>query len=127
MSEQRPQPIVRRAEENEYFELDTADGVEKTIIFHEDDGVPNFRMRRYRLEPGATVPKHTNSVEHEAHAIQGEFVAGIGEEETLIEAGDSMFIPDGTVHWFRNDGDETAIFLCMVPIGDAEIDLIDDE
>lgn len=128
VSEQQPQPIVRRAEDNEYFELETAEGTSKTVIFHEDeDGVPTFRMRRYRLAPGAKVPKHTNGVEHEAHALAGEFVAGIDDEETVIEAGDSMFIPAGTVHWFRNESEEEATFLCMVPIGDAEIKLLDEE
>jgi hypothetical protein len=42
-------------------ELSKADGVRKAVIFDESDGAPNSRRRRYRLDPGAEVPKHTVS------------------------------------------------------------------
>jgi quercetin dioxygenase-like cupin family protein len=128
VSTDEPSPILKHKDEYDYFELDTAEGVRKTVIFHEDDdGVPNFRMRRYVFEPGAEVPKHTNGVEHEGHILEGPVVVGLEDEEYEVEEGDSMFIPPGTVHWFRNETDHEVGFLCMVPIGDAEIKLIDDE
>jgi mannose-6-phosphate isomerase-like protein (cupin superfamily) len=44
--------------------------------------------------------------------------------ETL-SAGDSLLIPAGTVHWFHNEGDGESAFVCMVPNGDADIELVD--
>jgi len=126
MASDQPSPVVKRAGEADYERLSAADGVEKAVILDESDGAPNFRMRRYRLEPGADVPKHTNGVEHEVHTVSGEYVVGIDDEEYTVSAGDSLLIPAGTVHWFRNESDEESAFVCMVPNGDADIELVDD-
>jgi quercetin dioxygenase-like cupin family protein len=127
MSEQQPSPVIKRAGDADYAELSKADGVRKAVILDEDDGAPNFRMRRYRLDPGAEVPKHTNAVEHEVHTVAGEYVVGIEDEEHTVSEGDSLLIPAGTVHWFRNESDAESSFVCMVPNGDAGIELVDEE
>jgi quercetin dioxygenase-like cupin family protein len=72
------------------------------------------------------VPKHTNEVEHEQYVLQGQYVVGIGEEEDTVSAGDSLFIPAGVIHWYRNEGDEEGAFLCAVPTGDDEIKLAEE-
>lgn len=126
MAEQQPKPVIKRAGETEYERLSKADGVEKAVIIDESDGAPNFRMRRYRLEPGAEVPKHTNGVEHEVHTVTGEYVVGIEDEEYTVSAGDSLLIPAGTVHWFRNETDEESAFVCMIPTEDASLELVEE-
>lgn len=126
MQEQHLEPVLKRDEEIAYERLSKADGVEKAVIFDEADGTPNFRMRRYRLAPGAEVPKHTNGVEHEIHTVTGEYVVGIDDEEYTVSTGDSLFIPAGTVHWFRNESDEESAFICMVPTEDAALELVED-
>ena len=40
-------------------------------------------------------------------------------------AGDSLLIPAGTVHWYRNDGDDEGAFVCVVPEGDDAIELVE--
>jgi quercetin dioxygenase-like cupin family protein len=128
MSEQQPSPdpVLKRADDVDYAELSKADGVRKAVILDESDGAPNFRMRRYRLDPGAEVPKHTNAVEHEVHTVAGEYVVGLEDEEHTVSEGDSLLIPAGTVHWFRNESDAESSFVCMVPNGDAGIELVDE-
>jgi quercetin dioxygenase-like cupin family protein len=126
MSEQEPSPAIKRAGDADYAELSKADGVRKAVLIDEDDGAPNFRMRRYRLDPGAEVPKHTNAVEHEVHTVDGEYVVGIENEEHTVSEGDSLLIPAGTVHWFRNESDAESSFVCMVPNGDAGIELVEE-
>jgi quercetin dioxygenase-like cupin family protein len=127
MSEHQPapKPAIKRADDVEYEHLSKADGVRKAVIFDESDGTPNFRMRRYRLDPGAEVPKHTNAVEHEVHTVDGEYVVGIEDEEHTVTEGDSLLIPAGTVHWFRNESESESSFVCMVPNGDAGIELVE--
>ena len=128
MSEQQPSPdpVLKRADDVDYAELSKADGVRKAVILDESDGAPNFRMRRYRLGPGAEVPKHTNAVEHEVHTVEGEYVVGLEDEEHTVTEGDSLLIPAGTVHWFRNESDAESSFVCMVPNGDAGIELVEE-
>ncbi|WP_255169162.1 cupin domain-containing protein [Natrononativus amylolyticus] len=119
------EPLLRRGEEIEYESVDAADGLEKGVLIAEEHGAPNFAIRRFTLEPGTEVPKHTNAVEHEQYVLEGEYVVGIGDEEYAVEAGDSLLIPADTVHWYRNEGDEAGAFICAVPNGDDEIDLVE--
>lgn len=118
-----PTPVVRRSEDVSYEPVDAADGLSKGVLVDADDGAPNFAIRRFTLDPGAEVPKHTNAVEHEQYVLEGEYVVGIADEEHVVSAGDSLLIPAGTVHWYRNEGDEQGAFLCAVPNGDDEIQL----
>ncbi|AGB36048.1 cupin domain-containing protein [Natronococcus occultus] len=119
------EPLLRRSDEIEYESVDAADGLEKGVLIDESDGAPNFAIRRFVLEAGATVPEHTNAVEHEQYVLEGEYTVGIGDEEHEVEAGDSLLLPAGTVHWYRNEGDEDGAFLCAVPNGDDEIELVE--
>jgi quercetin dioxygenase-like cupin family protein len=121
----RPQPLVRRADEVEYEPVDAADGLRKGVLVGPDDGAPNVAMRRFTLAPGAEVPRHTNAVEHEQHVLAGEYVVGIGDREYTVAAGDSLLVPAGTVHWYRNDGDDEGAFVCVVPEGDDAIELVE--
>ena len=123
MSDHSPAPVVRRAREIEYESVDAADGLSKGVLIDEGDGAPTFAMRRFTLDPGAEVPKHTNAVEHEQYVLEGEYVVGIDGEEYVVSAGDSLLIPAGAVHWYRNEGSEPGAFLCAVPNGDDTIEL----
>lgn len=126
MSETDPRPLLRRSDEIEYESVDAADGLRKGVLLDEDHGAPTFAIRRFVLESGAEVPKHTNAVEHEQYVLEGEYTVGIEDEEYTVEAGDALLIPAGTVHWYRNEGDEPGAFVCAVPNGDDEIVLQDE-
>lgn len=117
--------LLRRAENIQYETVDAADGLEKGVLIDEARGAPNFAIRRFTLAPGGEVPKHTNDVEHEQYVLEGEYVVGIGEEEHAVSAGDSLLIPAGTVHWYRNESAEEGAFICAVPNGDDDIELVE--
>lgn len=118
-------PVVHRGDEIEYDSVGAADGMEKGVLLDESDGAPNFALRRFTLAPGAEVPKHTNEVEHEQYVLKGEYIVGVGEKEHRVSPGDSLLIPAGMVHWYRNEGSESGAFLCAVPNGDDEISLVE--
>ncbi|TYT63920.1 cupin domain-containing protein [Natrialba swarupiae] len=119
------EPLVRSADEIEYEAVDAADGMQKGVLIDERDGAPTFAIRRFVLEPGGEVPEHTNAVEHEQYVLEGRYTVGIEDEVYEVTAGDSLLIPADTVHWYRNDGDELGAFLCAVPNGDDEIELLE--
>ncbi|QLD90512.1 cupin domain-containing protein [Natronomonas salina] len=125
MTDQQPRPLIRRAEEVDYESVSAAEGLSKGVLVDEDDGAPNLAIRRFVLEPGAEVPEHTNEIEHEQYVLEGEYVVGIDEQEYTVVAGDSLLIPAGTVHWYRNEGDEQGAFICAVPTGDDDIQLVE--
>ncbi|WP_299262444.1 cupin domain-containing protein [Halorientalis sp.] len=117
--------VIRSADEADYETVDAAEGVEKGVLIDASDGAPTFAIRRFTIAPGGEIPEHTNEVEHEQYVLQGEYTVGIEEEEYTVTAGDSLFIPAGAVHWYHNDGDETGAFVCAVPNGDDEIELVE--
>jgi quercetin dioxygenase-like cupin family protein len=123
MSEHSPAPVIKRSADVEYDPVDAADGLSKGVLLNESDGTPHFSMRRFTIDPGAAVPKHTNAVEHEQYVLEGEYVVGIDGEEHTVSAGDSLLIPAGVVHWYRNESDEAGAFICAVPNGDDTIEL----
>ncbi len=118
--------LIRRSDDVEYESVDAAVGLSKGVLVGESDGAPTFALRRFTLAPGAEVPRHTNAVEHEQYVLAGEYVVGLGDEEHRVSVGDSLLVPAGTVHWYRNDGDREGAFLCAVPNGDDRIDLVDE-
>ena len=125
MSEHSQGSVVVRSDEVEYESVGAADGMAKGVLVGAEQGAPNFAMRRFTLEPGASVPRHTNEVEHVQYVLQGRYVVGLDDEETTVEAGDSLYIPAGAVHWYRNESDDPGAFLCTVPHGDDDIQLLE--
>jgi quercetin dioxygenase-like cupin family protein len=121
-----PNPVVKRSDEIEYEAVGAADGMRKGVLLDESDGAPNFAIRRFELDAGAEVPEHTNAVEHEQYVLAGEYVVGIEGEEYTVSAGDSLLIPAGAVHWYRNESDRPGAFLCAVPNGDDTIELVEE-
>jgi quercetin dioxygenase-like cupin family protein len=127
MSSWQENAVIRGDDDMDYEQLSIGTGVRRATMLDESDGTPNFRMRRYRLEPGAEIPKHTNEVEHEVYNVSGEYVAGIGEQEHVVSEGDTYLIQPDTVHWFRNESDEVAEFVCVVPNGDTGTEVVEED
>ncbi len=124
-SETGSKAVIKRGDDVAYEAVGAAEGLKKGVLIDESDGAPHFAIRRFELAAGAEVPRHTNAVEHEQYVLAGEYVVGIGDEEHVVRAGDSLLIPAGVEHWYRNDGDEAGAFLCAVPNGDDEIELVE--
>ena len=122
---QSASPVVKHSDEVKTEPVDAAEGLRKAVLIDESDGAPNFAMRRFELAAGAEVPRHTNAVEHEQYVLAGEYVVGVGEEEHTVRPGDTLLIPAGVEHWYRNEGEESGAFICVVPNGDDAIELVE--
>ena len=80
------------------------------------DGAPNIEMRRFVIKPGGSIPRHYHpGIEHEQYVLKGRYKVGIGSKVHEVKAGDSIYIPKGTLHWYQNTGRGNAEFLCIVP------------
>src|SRR5687768_14701308 len=86
------------------------------------DEAPNFAMRKFTMQPGGGMPKHTNTVEHEQYVLRGRARIGLGDEVVEVKEGDALFIPAGLPHWYEALGDEPFEFLCMVPNKEDKIE-----
>ncbi len=47
-----------------------ATGVSKAILISSEEA-PNFAMRKFSIQPGGSMPLHTNKVEHEQYVLRG--------------------------------------------------------
>jgi len=91
-------------------------GTEIEWLIDRKDGAPNFELRKFRMKPNGSIPKHYHpDIEHEQYVLKGEYVVGIGEKVYHVKPGDSIFIPAGTLHWYVNTGKDDAEFLCIIP------------
>jgi len=105
---------VRRADDLPIEPVAAGEGTGKQVLI---DGVtgPHFQMRRFIMQPGGGMPRHTNEVEHEQFVLKGRARIGIGGSTYDVQAGDVVFIPAGVPHWYRAGDAEPFEFLCMVP------------
>ena len=94
------------------------EGVKKRVVIGEDEGAPNFIMRIFDLDPGASSPLHEHPWEHEIFVLQGEAVARNGKGvETPVGEGDTIFIPPNEEHCLTNRGGNVFRFMCLIPTG----------
>ncbi len=80
------------------------------------EGAPHFAMRVFEVEPGGSTPLHQHAWEHEVYILEGraEVVADAGP--TAVSQGDAVLVLPEERHQFRNTGDSTARFICMIPL-----------
>ncbi|TFG37193.1 MAG: cupin domain-containing protein [Syntrophobacterales bacterium] len=108
--------IIRNYEDVEAQEM--MEGVRKRVVIGENEGAPNFIMRIFELDPGASSPFHTHSWEHEIFVLKGSAaVRDAADEETPIGEGDTVLIPPEEKHCLTNRGDDTFRFICLIPKG----------
>jgi len=69
-------------------------------------------MTRAEFQPGAATPKHTHPGEEVAYVLQGELSIELeGKPALKLKAGDSFFVPAGTVHMGKNTAKGETIVL----------------
>jgi quercetin dioxygenase-like cupin family protein len=99
-------------------------GTTRQILIGPDEG-PNFAMRRFILQPGGSMPPHTNTVEHEQFVLRGRAKIGIGDEVFHVHRDHVIFIPAGVPHWYQVEGDEPFEFVCVVPNEPDRIEILE--
>jgi quercetin dioxygenase-like cupin family protein len=97
-------------------QMEGVQGAVKQLVMGQADGVPNFSIRVFTLEPGGYTPFHSHASEHLNYIIsgRGELRDADGSGHPL-EKGDFAFVRPDEKHQFRNAGKEPFVFICAVP------------
>ena len=98
--------------------MDAEDGASKVKIrwlITKEMGAENFAMRLFEMEPGGYSPLHAHSWEHEVFILEGEGFVFDGEKSKEFKAGDVIFVSPNERHQFKNNGEKTLKFLCLIP------------
>ena len=98
----------------------------RQVLIGPDEG-PNFALRRFIMQPGGGMPRHTNTVEHEQYVLRGRASITLGGERHKVKAGDVVFIPAGVPHSYQAEGNEPFEFLCIVPNRPDVVELTGDD
>jgi quercetin dioxygenase-like cupin family protein len=96
-------------------EVEGAKGVEIRWLISKEDGVENFAMRMFELQPGGYTPLHTHKHEHEVFVLQGQGTFICEGQEYEFGAEYVIFVPPNIKHRFKNTGDTILRFLCLIP------------
>jgi quercetin dioxygenase-like cupin family protein len=89
-------------------------GFKRTELARHDITKPNTEAvtARADFQPGAAVPKHTHPGEEIGYILEGEIELQVeGKPVQKLKAGDTFFLPGGTVHQAKNVGKGSAAVL----------------
>lgn len=92
-------------------------GVRKREVINASDGAPNSCMRVFEVEPGSSTPSHSHAWEHEVYVLSGRGVVEGQGGEKEISHDSVVFITPDEHHCFKNNGNETLRFICVIPLG----------
>ncbi len=97
------------------LEGDGLRAVVKKILVSPADGWHDHVMRVFELGPGGHTPRHAHDWFHVNYVIGGTGSLFLDGAEHPVGAGAYAFVPAGAEHQFRNTGEETFRFICIVP------------
>lgn len=83
------------------FALAQQPGIQRTDVLRNDLSAPGREVIQVLVDfaPGASFPRHSHPGEEVAYVIEGKLEYRLdGGPAVILEAGDALFIPAGTVH-----------------------------
>ena len=90
------------------------DGASRQILIDEETvGAEDITFGFSRFEPKTSIhKKHSHpDAEEIMYVLSGKGITGIKDEEHVLEAGSTLWVPRGETHWFYNPFDEPCEFL----------------
>lgn len=75
-----------------------------------------YSVTRYVYPPGTCFPDHSHSVDKMDAVVSGRFKMVMGGKQVILEAGDILAVPRGTVHSAEVVGDEPVVSLDGVKV-----------
>jgi len=91
-------------------------GVKIRWVINKDTGAKHFAMRVLEMAAGGYSPLHTHEWEHEVFILKGEGVVLDKEgKEHKLTNGSVVFVPSNDLHQFKNTGNDTMEFICVIP------------
>jgi len=82
-------------------------GVETRMLVSASNGAAQLCVFEQRIAPGVGAPTHSHPVEEVLTVREGEAEMWIDEQCVIVSAGQSLIVPAGRKHGFRNSGNVT--------------------
>ncbi len=89
-----------------------------TVLVTPEQSQGAYLLFTSRTTPGAGVPPHRHNQEDETfYVLRGTYGFVRGDEQIVAGAGQSLFVPRGTLHGFQNIGEAEAELLIVTSPG----------
>jgi quercetin dioxygenase-like cupin family protein len=75
-----------------------------------------YQVSRYVYPPGTHFPEHTHGVDKIDGVLSGQFSMTMGGQALVLQAGDCLAVPKGTVHSAEVVGSEPVVSLDAVKV-----------
>mgnify|MGYP001264885196 CR=1 FL=1 len=85
------------------------------VLVSPQEGWDGYVMRVLEVGEEGYTPKHSHPWPHINFIIEGTGELLIGDEAKKVTSGSYAFVPNDTIHQFRNIGKGTFKFICIVP------------
>jgi mannose-6-phosphate isomerase-like protein (cupin superfamily) len=82
-------------------------GVETRMLVSARNGAAQLCIFEQWVAPGLGAPTHSHPVEEVLSVREGEAEMWIDEQRVIVSAGQSLIVPAGRQHGFRNSGNVT--------------------
>ena len=82
-------------------------GVETRMLVSARNGATQLCIFEQWVAPGVGAPTHSHPVEEVLTVRDGEAEMWMGEEREIVATGQSLIVPAGRMHGFRNSGTAT--------------------
>jgi quercetin dioxygenase-like cupin family protein len=79
------------------------------------EGWEGHVMRIMEVGPQGFTPKHKHPWPHINYVIEGSGTLLLDGTENPLKSGSYAFVPANELHQFKNTGDKTLKFICIVP------------
>ena len=85
------------------------------VLVSPSEGWKGYVMRVVEVEEGGFTPKHSHPWPHINYFIEGKGELMIDGKINPVEAGSFAFVPNDSLHQFRNTSSVVFKFICIVP------------
>ncbi len=92
-----------------------ASGVLKQVLVGRDEGWQDNVMRVFEIAQGGFTAKHKHPWPHIIYVLEGQGLLFLENRENALTVGTFAYIPDETLHQFRNSAAQNLKFICVVP------------
>ena len=99
-------------------------GVETRMVVSAENGAAQLCIFEQWVAPGAGAPTHRHPVEEVLTVRVGEAEMWIDDERAIVTSGQSLIVPAGRLHGFRNSGTVTLHIHAVLasPVFEATMD-----
>ncbi len=107
-------------------EVERATKIDIQWLISDGEGSDNIYMRKFTIKPGGSMGYHKHDqTEHVQYILKGSIELVMDGENYSVSKGDAVFIPEDVPHSYVNTGNDDAEFLCIIPSGNMNTELLE--